>query len=325
MKRYAMILFSVILCSMTACYPVHMLPEESATPTTSLQTSTTAPRSMSVAPFHMLESSPIIVPTILPQLATDIPEETQEPIIPITQAITITIVYDNQVFNQQLGSAWGFSALIQYGRNTLLFDTGGDGQLLLQNMQNLGIDLLDIKSVVLSHAHEDHTGGLIALLEAGAKPVVYLLPSFPTSFKRRVEQYTNFMEVSPGQQLGEGIWTTGEIGGAIPEQALVIQTTQGLVVITGCAHPGIIAIIEKVQESHNEPVYLAIGGFHLVDKSEEEISAIIQDFRWLKVDQVAPCHCTGESAITKFAEEYGNNFIQVGVGAILHMEAFKTK
>jgi 7,8-dihydropterin-6-yl-methyl-4-(beta-D-ribofuranosyl)aminobenzene 5'-phosphate synthase len=325
MKRYAMILFSIILCSMTACYPTHRLSIETATPTTILPTTKTAPMAISATPFPTPVSSPTLVPDILPQPVTDIPEETQEPVIPFTQAMTITVVFDNQVSDQRLGSAWGFSALIEYGSNTLLFDTGGDGQLLLQNMQILGIDPLKIGSVVLSHAHEDHTGGLIVLLEAGAKPVVYLLPSFPMSFKNQVEQYTNFIEVSSGQQLTDGIWTTGEISGAIPEQALVIQTTHGLVVITGCAHPGIIAVIEKVRESHNEPVYLVMGGFHLGDKSEEEISAIIQDFRRLMVGQVAPCHCTGEYAIARFADEYGNNFIQVGAGTIFRLTASVSK
>jgi 7,8-dihydropterin-6-yl-methyl-4-(beta-D-ribofuranosyl)aminobenzene 5'-phosphate synthase len=325
MKRYAMILFSIMLCSMTACYLAHRLPVESATPTTSLPTTTAAPMSISATPFPTLGSSPTLFPDILPQSVTDIPEDTNEPATQVTQPINITIVYENYLSDQRLSSAWGFSALIEYGSNTLLFDTGGEGQLLLQNMQILGVDPLKIGSVVLSHAHEDHTGGLIALLEAGAKPVVYLLPSFPTSFKRQVEQYTKFIEVSPVQKLAEGIWTTGEIGSVIPEQALVIQTTQGLVVITGCAHPGIIAIIEEVQESHNKLVYLVMGGFHLGDKSESEIIGIVEDFQRLGIEQVAPCHCTGASATAKFADEYGNDFIQVGVGSILQLEAFASK
>jgi 7,8-dihydropterin-6-yl-methyl-4-(beta-D-ribofuranosyl)aminobenzene 5'-phosphate synthase len=324
MKRYIALIFIVMFCSQTACYPERKLPVESVTPTNIFPTATTTHVVISATPLPMVESSPTFVSTILPQTVTDIPEETQETGMPITQVITIAILYDNQVSDQRLGSAWGFSALIVDGNNTLLFDTGGDGQLLLQNMQILGIDSLNIKSVVLSHAHEDHTGGLIALLEAGVKPQVYLLPSFPMSFKKQVEQYTNFIEVSPGQQLAEGIWTTGEIGGSIPEQALVIQTTRGLVVITGCAHPGIILLLEKVNDLYDQPVYLVMGGFHLDDKSESEITGIVEDFHRLGVEQVAPCHCTGEFAITKFAEEYGNDFIQVGVGAIFHLEAFES-
>jgi 7,8-dihydropterin-6-yl-methyl-4-(beta-D-ribofuranosyl)aminobenzene 5'-phosphate synthase len=89
------------------------------------------------------------------------------------------------------------------------------------------------------------------------------------------------------------------------------------VIITGCAHPGIIAIIEKVHDLTNQPIHLVMGGFHLSDKSQAEIAGIITDFRRLAVEQVAPCHCTGESAIASFSGEYENDFIQVVVGTIL--------
>jgi 7,8-dihydropterin-6-yl-methyl-4-(beta-D-ribofuranosyl)aminobenzene 5'-phosphate synthase len=161
---------------------------------------------------------------------------------------------------------------------------------------------------------------LTALLETGAKPPVYLLPSFPVSFKNQIEQSAQVSEVTPGQFLAEGIWSTGEMGGVIPEQALVVQTKQGLVVITGCAHPGIVAIAEQAQSMFAEPVRLVLGGFHLGSKSEAEIAAILEDFRRLKVEMVAPCHCTGESAIQMFATEYGKNFIRVGVGSLIRLE-----
>jgi 7,8-dihydropterin-6-yl-methyl-4-(beta-D-ribofuranosyl)aminobenzene 5'-phosphate synthase len=325
MKQHAMIMFSIILCSMTACYPVRKLPVQSAAPTTILPTATIAPVAIAATPVPMTESSPTPVSTISPQPATDIPEETRESIVPVTHAITITIVYDNHISDQRLGSAWGFSALVEYGNNTLLFDTGGDGQLLLGNMRILGIDPLKIDCVVLSHIHDDHTGGLIALLQAGARPVVYLLPSFPASFKHQVEQYSEISEVSPGQALGKGIWTTGEIAGPIPEQSLVIETTGGLIVITGCAHPGIINILQRVHEANTTPLHLVLGGFHLGSKSVAEIEAIVNDFRSLGVEQVAPCHCTGDQAISLFAAEYTQDFLPLGVGSVLKFEALASK
>jgi 7,8-dihydropterin-6-yl-methyl-4-(beta-D-ribofuranosyl)aminobenzene 5'-phosphate synthase len=325
MKRHALILCSIILCSTTACYPVGKLPLQSAAPTTILPTAKIAPVAMEATPVPMTESSPTPVSTISPQPATDIPEETRESIVPITHAITITIVYDNDITDQRLGSAWGFSALVEYGNNTLLFDTGGDGQLLLGNMRILGIDPLKIDRVVLSHIHDDHTGGLIALLQAGARPVVYLLPSFPASFKHQVEQYTGINEVSPGQALGKGIWTTGEIAGEIPEQSLVVETTEGLVVITGCAHPGIINILHRVHAAFTTPLHLVLGGFHLGSKSVLEIEAIVNDFRSLGVEQVAPCHCTGDQAISLFAAEYTLDFLPLGVGSVLKFEALASK
>ncbi|MFZ2095170.1 MAG: MBL fold metallo-hydrolase [Anaerolineales bacterium] len=325
MRLIQNILFIMMLLSLGACYPASEVPTHSAPPTAILQMATTAPVAVPLTPVPIIENSKPPTQTRSPTTATLIPEEPKETAMPVMQAITITIVYDNHVYDQRLGSAWGFSALVEYGEHTLLFDTGGNGQLLLRNMRILGIDPVEIEGVVLSHIHDDHTGGLIALLSSGIKPMVYLLPSFPPSFKRQVEQYTQVSEVSPGQILTDGIWTTGEIGGAIPEQSMVIQTAEGLVVITGCAHPGITNILEQVHRMNNAPLLMALGGFHLGSKSEAEIDAIVNDFRRLEVKQAGPCHCTGDLAIAKFAAEYGEDFLSIGVGSVIRLETVTSK
>jgi 7,8-dihydropterin-6-yl-methyl-4-(beta-D-ribofuranosyl)aminobenzene 5'-phosphate synthase len=285
----------------------------------------TAPLTPSDTPNS--SSRTIINPTftiapIKPMVPSDV--ENIISIVP-SETLTITIVYDNNPYDQRLSTSWGFAAMVEYRDYKLLFDTGGDGQILMDNMGDLGIDPFQIDSVVLSHAHEDHTGGLTALLDSGAKPIVYLLPSFPVSFKRQIEKITQVIEVSPGQAFTDRLSTTGEVGGMIPEQALVIQTEQGLVVITGCAHPGIVAIVEQAEDMFAEPVYLVLGGFHLDNKSEAEIDAILKDFKRLGVKQVAPCHCTGKYAISRFAVEFGKDFIQVGVGSVIQLEASISK
>jgi 7,8-dihydropterin-6-yl-methyl-4-(beta-D-ribofuranosyl)aminobenzene 5'-phosphate synthase len=289
-------------------------PEKAApkTPTPPLATATSTQPVRNHAQNQ--PTSPVVATRIVEQPSTSAITQT------ITQAITLTILYDNHPGDPQLASAWGFSALIDYGDHSVLFDSGGDGQILLANMRVLGIDPQKIESVVLSHAHDDHTGGMIPLLSTGIKPVVFLLPSFPSSFKRQVEQFTQVIEVLPGQSIAEGIWTTGEIRGEVAEQALVIQTKSGLVVITGCAHPGIISILENVHQMSDEPIRLVLGGFHLGDKSEAEIDRIVSDFRRLSVRQVAPCHCTGETAIVRFADEYGSDHYPLVVGSMVHME-----
>jgi 7,8-dihydropterin-6-yl-methyl-4-(beta-D-ribofuranosyl)aminobenzene 5'-phosphate synthase len=235
--------------------------------------------------------------------------------------LKITIVYDNTLHTPGLTAGWGFSALIEYGGHALLFDTGADGQALLNNMAALHINPLEIESVVLSHNHSDHTGGLNALLATGVQPNVYLLPSFPPEFKQPISQMTTVIETASDQAILEGIFTTGEMGGDIPEQAIAIEVDQGLVMLTGCAHPGIVPMIEHVKETTGRPVYLVLGGFHLKDKTLTEITAIVQAFRRLGVEHVGPCHCTGEQAITAFAEEYGDDFVQIGTGKIIEIES----
>ncbi|MBN1303495.1 MAG: MBL fold metallo-hydrolase [Anaerolineales bacterium] len=255
------------------------------------------------------KTSPATLPTL---------EERELPTMPVsTEELKITIIYDNNLYDPRLDTAWGFSALVEYRGLTLLFDTGGDGRILLDNMRVLEIDPVHIQSVVLSHAHGDHTGGLSALLENSDQPPVYLLPSFADSYKQQLESVTQVYESTPGQVIADGILTTGEIGGSIPEQALMIQTRRGLVIITGCAHPGVTRIIERAMELTREPVYLVLGGFHLGEKSKSEVSTILADFRRLEVQYVAPCHCTGERAIAMFADEFNQAFIQAGAGKII--------
>jgi 7,8-dihydropterin-6-yl-methyl-4-(beta-D-ribofuranosyl)aminobenzene 5'-phosphate synthase len=235
-------------------------------------------------------------------------------------SLKITIVYDNTLYEPELTAGWGFSALIEYEGHTLLFDTGADGQALLNNMAALHINPRDIEAVVLSHNHNDHTGGLNALLSTGVQPTVYLLPSFPSSLKQPVSQVTTVIETTPDQVITEGIVTTGEMDGSTPEQAIAIEIEQGIVILTGCAHPGIVAMIEHIKEASGKPIYLVVGGFHLKDKTHSEIAAIVQAFRRLGVERVGPCHCTGEQAIRAFAEEYGEDFVQIGTGKTIAIE-----
>lgn len=239
--------------------------------------------------------------------------------------LEITVVYENTLHNPDLAAGWGFAALIEYRGHVLLFDTGADGEALLNNMEALHIDPLAIESVILSHNHGDHTGGLEALLASGAQPDVYVLPSFPDAFKRRISRTTTVIEATPGQVISEGIFTTGEMGSHTPEQALAIELAQGMVIVTGCAHPGIVAIVEHVKETSSKPIHLVMGGFHLGSKSHAEIATIVQAFRRLGVERVGPCHCTGEQALAAFAAAYGDDFVAIGTGTIIEIQTWVEK
>jgi 7,8-dihydropterin-6-yl-methyl-4-(beta-D-ribofuranosyl)aminobenzene 5'-phosphate synthase len=201
----------------------------------------------------------------------------------------------------------------------VLFDTGADGPTLMGNLRALNIDPAKIEAVVLSHAHGDHTLGLDSLLATGVRPPVYVLPSFPAEFKRQVAETVDVIEVEPGQSIVEGIFTTGELAGPVNEQALVIESGRGLVVITGCAHPGIVEIVTEAKRLADPDVHLVTGGFHLVRTPVEQVGAIIADFRRLGVEKAAPSHCTGDAAIAMFRDEYGDDFIASGVGRVFEI------
>jgi len=230
--------------------------------------------------------------------------------------VRITVVYDNRSLYPHLAPGWGFSCLV--GQD-LLFDTGGDSRRLLFNMEKMGINPGEIKTVVLSHAHGDHTGGLGGILALNRETTVYMPRSFPASFKAQVRVHARVMEVQELMEIARGIYTTGEIGRGLVEQSLVLTTGQDLVVITGCAHPGIVSILERAKEVASSDIYLVLGGFHLGSVSKARIANIISDFLRLGVQKVAPCHCTGEQATEMFATEYGEDFMENGVGKVLEI------
>jgi 7,8-dihydropterin-6-yl-methyl-4-(beta-D-ribofuranosyl)aminobenzene 5'-phosphate synthase len=237
----------------------------------------------------------------------------------------IIIIYDNNTLKKDLISAWGFSCLINLPRYIILFDTGGDPSILLKNMDKMDIDPRKIDSVVLSHIHGDHVGGLTALLGIQKRPVtVYLPKSFPDNYKKEASLMgADVKEVGGSVMIHSGVYTTGELGGSIKEQSLVLKTSKGLVIITGCAHPGIVEIVSHVKKLFKDNIYLLIGGFHLIGKSQEEITSIVKKLDELNVKMVAPCHCSGDTARNLFKRHYGNNYIECGAGLIFDIPDIK--
>ena len=233
----------------------------------------------------------------------------------------ITVVFDNNPYQNGLQRGWGFSCLIGGMGKPLLFDTGAEGTILLENMQRLGITPEGIDVLVLSHAHSDHTGGAYALLEKYGALRVYLPVSFPENFKRKAKEYgAELIEVKQAAEIAEGVYTTGEMDGRIEEQSLILRTPGGMVIITGCAHPGIVRIVKRAKALFDEKVLLVMGGFHLHNKTGSEIKMIISQMQRLGVRYVGPCHCSGDKARALFREAYGDHYIPVGTGTRVETE-----
>jgi len=231
----------------------------------------------------------------------------------------ITVVFDNNRYAEGLTTSWGFSCLVTGMEKTILFDTGGSPSVLSANMNALGIDPAGIDIVVLSHNHGDHVGGLGSVLEENPGITVYLPASFSADFKGSVRGYgASVVEVSEPLRICEDVHSTGELGTAVREQSMVIETEKGLVIITGCAHPGIVEIVEKAKELFGDDVLLVMGGFHLGGMNVRRLESIISGFRGLGVARVGPCHCSGDDAKRLFREAYGDRFINVGVGTVIN-------
>ena len=234
--------------------------------------------------------------------------------------VKITVTFNNVAYNTHLRTSWGFSCLVETAGHTILFDAGGDGEVLLSNMRELAVDPTTIDMVVLSHIHADHTGGLESFLQLNPKVTTYVPESFPASFQQAIKNCgADVKTVGAPMQLSGQVFSSGEMADGIREQALIVDTGKGLIVITGCAHPGVANVVRKAKQFLNRDVYLIMGGFHLKGMTGSQIQGIINMLKEMGVRKVAPGHCTGELARNIFREAWGDNFLQGGVGAIIEV------
>ena len=187
--------------------------------------------------------------------------------------VRITVIYDNEA-RGGLFADWGFSCLVEAeGIDPILFDTGANGRLLLENMKILGINPKSIKFVFISHPHWDHTGGLAEFLGQNPEAQIFI----PASM-RAEELGAKARRIKEGGEILEGIFSTGELSGI--EQSLIVRGVGGDIVITGCSHPGVEAILREA--SRWGKVKALIGGFHG-----------FREFRILEeLEIIVPCHCT---------------------------------
>jgi 7,8-dihydropterin-6-yl-methyl-4-(beta-D-ribofuranosyl)aminobenzene 5'-phosphate synthase len=237
-----------------------------------------------------------------------------------TGSLTLTTVYDNYATTRNVETRHGFACMVEADGRKLLFDTGGEGDVLLANARRLGLDLQEIDALVLSHIHGDHTGGLGALLSVHPKVEVWMPASFPPRFRNQVESAgARVREVTGPARIAAGVATTGEMGERIREQALMINTPNGLVVVTGCAHPGIVEIVERAKALTDRPIHLALGGFHLAGQSDSRLRRVLAAFKRLGVEKIAPCHCSGDRIRERAKELYSDDFLPNGVGMVVEI------
>jgi len=126
--------------------------------------------------------------------------------------------------------------------------------------------------------------------------------------------------VGDASQICNNLYSTGVLGQRIPEQALVLNTKKGLVVMTGCSHPGIVEMLTNIKATFKSNIYLVFGGFHLMDRSDKEIEIIIDEMKSLGVKKCGATHCTGERQIDLFRKAFGKDFVEMGAGNVIIFE-----
>jgi 7,8-dihydropterin-6-yl-methyl-4-(beta-D-ribofuranosyl)aminobenzene 5'-phosphate synthase len=232
----------------------------------------------------------------------------------------IRVLYDNVAHDKQCEADWGFACLVTGREKTILFDSGARGDLLLANFEKMQLRPADVQLVVISHNHADHTGGLLPLLEANKNTAVYLPASTPETLRANVRpNAAGVTEVSQPIEICKGVSVLGPMGREIIEQSLVIETKNGLVIVTGCSHPGLIEIAEKAKAQFKRNIQMIVGGTHLLQHSDEALQGIIDDLKRLEVRKIGATHCSGDKAIARMRAAFGENFVEMGVGRAIEI------
>ena len=210
---------------------------------------------------------------------------------------------------------------MEVGDRTILFDTGSNGRVLLKNMAAVGVVPESVDTVFLSHADWDHLGGLDSVLEAAPGATVVLHESFSKRLTGDLRGLCAEVVVIGGEprRIAPGVLSTGLLDGPPAEHALVVQWEAVTAVVTGCAHPGVVRIVERAAEAIGEPVRWVIGGLHLMDSSMLEIEGVVHDLQSLGVTDVVPTHCSGEAAVAAFGRAFGSRRVPGGAGQSLDL------
>lgn len=257
----------------------------------------------------------------------------------MAERASVTIVVENTVRGRDLCGEHGLAYWIEWGGRQLLFDTG-QGLALARNARQLKLDLASVDTVVFSHGHYDHTSGLAAVLDAGARPRLVAHPAafepkfvqradgqiqeigMPASLRERIAALG--LEVAHPERIAEvadGLFVTGEIprhtefeessaaflldeqgtlDPLVDDQAMFFDTEDGLVVLLGCAHAGVINTLRHVEAYlSGRRVDTVLGGMHLAGVSAGRVEKTLSALQEIAPRRLGGAHCTGIRAVAQ--------------------------
>lgn len=274
----------------------------------------------------------------------------------IINQVKITVLVENTAGPKGLLGEHGLSFFLEAEGQRLLFDTG-QGLTLGHNAEKLGISLQNLDAIILSHGHYDHAGGVPSILDYSANTDLFLHPqAIAPKYSPRgnigspidntdvlKSHFRRLVWTEKPTEIRPGIYTTGTIprphpledtGGTFwhdrehteidhlwDDQALYIQAPEGIVVILGCAHAGVINTLNYIaQLTQTDKFYAVMGGMHLLKATPERIEATIATLIKYQVKIVAANHCTGMKAMTSLWQQLGDRCVDCRVGTQLQFD-----
>lgn len=266
----------------------------------------------------------------------------------------ITVLYDAFGDDPALRRDWGFASLVEAGGRRILFDTGNDAEVFAHNVAAKGVDLASLDAVVMSHRHSDHMAGLGVVLAANPGVTIHAPQegfgiygsSLPSTFYRKAPELparmryyggeppetmvfgsawpgSKFKPLAKTTEIADGVWVIAQVSDQpgtreLRELSLAIETPEGLVLVVGCSHPGIAAIVKEAA-TISPTIRLVIGGFHYVNADDAAIATLVQDLRAHDIAYIAPGHCTGEATFAALQAAFGDRYLYAGAGAVVDL------
>ncbi len=229
----------------------------------------------------------------------------------------VRVLFEKETVDDRYQGGWGLCYLIG---EDFLFDSGEKFEYLEHNARAMGIDLGAVKHVFISHDHWDHTGGLWKVLEKVSSCTVYACRKSEEEFVQKLANAAaQSVLIEEKARLTGIFYSTGQLiadykGMDLAEQGLVCEGKDGLVLFSGCAHPGIMKMVESVKKEFSRSVSTVIGGLHMLNKEKRYIEYVAGQLKKAGVQSLGAAHCTGFDAQEILRREFGKDFIDIKTG-----------
>lgn len=269
--------------------------------------------------------------------------------------LKLTVVVDNMIYSSRLMAEHGFSMLIEQNEHKILFDLGAS-DLFLRNLIRIGLRVSDITKLIISHRHNDHSGGLPYFLDLNSKAAVCSHPAlFLPVYNKINNKYQNigvpfisdiaeqireerYLSAVKPLWIDENVLISGEIKRnpnnismdgnffiqkdglyqkthMVDDISLFIKTDKGLVIVVGCAHAGIVNIIETaIALTKVEKIHYITGGMHMSKLRDDTIKRVVKKLNKFDIENIALSHCSGVNSYCIFRSEFKGNVLYTGSG-----------